>query len=272
MMKTSKVLFAIGLMLLPLVSANAQWQYNQQPQINVSGSAEIKVVPDEVDLKVGVETRDENVLTAKDDNDQRVAAALDFLKSRGVKDKDVQTDFVTIEPVYDDNSGSINPRTGLPWNAKTGTTTKPIFYLVRKAIGIKLTDVADFDMVLAGLITNGVNTVQGVEFRTTELRKYKDQARAEAIKAAKEKADAMASALGVKVGKPLDISVNDWGGWTEWSQGNWGYSGGFGGGGGGGGFQNVSQNAGGNPGENGPTFAVGEISVSANVSVTFLIQ
>lgn len=271
-MKTPRVLLAIGLTLLPLLSANAQWPGNpQQPQITVSGSAEIKVVPDEVDLNVGIETRDESLETAKADNDTKVAAALDFLKSRGVKDKDVQTDFITIEPIYDDNSGPINPSTGIPWNNRIGKTTKPEFYLVRKTIGIKLTNVADFDPVLTGLITNGVNVVRGIQFLTTELRKYKDQARAEAIKAAREKADAMADALGVKVGQPYDISVNDWGGWTEWSQGSWGYGGG-GGGGGFGGFQNVSRNAGGSPNEDGATLAVGEISVSASVNVTFLIQ
>lgn len=271
-MTTPKVLLALSLSLLPLASAHAQWRPDQEPaQINVTGSAEIKVVPDEVDLTVGVENRDENLQTAKDANDKSVTSALEFLKSQGVKDKDIQTDFVSIEPVYDDNSGPLNPRTGQPWSySANGKATKAEFYLVRKAIGIKLTNVAGFDAVLTGLITNGVNVVQGVEFRTTELRKYKDQARAEAIKAAKEKADAMASALGVTVGKPYNISVNDWGGWTQWSQNGWGY------GGGGGGapwaMQNVSQNAGGRPDENGPAFAVGEISISASVTVSFLIQ
>jgi uncharacterized protein len=259
-MKMHHVLLAIGLMIIPIASAKAD------PQISVSGSAEIKVVPDEVDLKVAVQSRDEKLETAKADNDERVARALDFLKNHGVKDKDIQTDFITVQPVYDDNfNPGINPQTGLPY--VIGNTITPKFYLVQKAIGIKLSNVADFDMILTGLITNGVNVVSGVEFRTSELRKYKDQARAAAIKAAKEKADAMASALGVKVGKPNNITVNDSGGWSQWYQNGWG-----GGGFGGNAFQNVSQNAGDGSDENGPTFAVGQISVSASVNVTFLIQ
>lgn len=247
-MKTCRILLTIALLTAPVVASYAQ------PQITVSGSAEIKVVPDEVDLNVGVESRDENLETAKENNDKRVAAALDFLKSHGVKDNDFQTDFVTIEPVYDYPYGT------------SGKTTKPTSYLVQKAIGVKLTNVADFDMILAGLITNGVNDVHGIQFRTSELRKYKDQARLAAIKAAKEKAEAMASAMDVKVGKPNAISVNDSGGWSQWPQNGWGYNGGANN------IQNVVQNAGGSPDENGTTFAVGEISVSANVSVSFLIQ
>jgi uncharacterized protein YggE len=155
----------------------------------------------------------------------------------------------------------------LPGYDKNGALIKPVYYLVRKTIGIRLTNVGGFDGILTGLITNGVNVVQGIDFRTSELRKYKDQARAMAVKAAKEKADAIASELGVKVGKPYNISVNDWGGWSSWSQGGYG-----GGGGGANAYQNVSQNAAGGPAENGSTFAVGQISVSANVNVTFLIR
>ena len=249
----------VGIITLPLLSANAQWGQNI-PLINVSGSAEIKVAPDEVDLSVSVETRDASLDIAKRQNDESVAKALDFLKHHGVKEKDIQTDYISVEPEYDGNDRSYQAQ------------IKPLYYQVSKGIGIKLTDVSSFDSVLTGLIANGVNNVQGVDFRTTDLRKYKDQARASAIRAAREKADAMAAEMGVKVGKPISINVQDTGGWTSWPGNNWGYGrraqGGFGGG-----FtQNSTQNAGGGSGENGPTFAVGQISVSATVSVTFLIQ
>jgi uncharacterized protein YggE len=206
-----------------------------------------------VDLNVSVETRDENLEAAKGQNDERVARALDFLKHSGVKDKDVQTDNLSIEPVYPPNQNYL-------------AQTKPAFYRVSKGIGVKLTDVGKFDGVLTGLITNGVNIVQGIDFRTTELRKYKDQARAMAIRAAKEKAEAMAGELGLKVGKPFSITVNDAGGWLSWGgRGFGGYNG----------LQNLSQNAAANGGgadENGATFAAGQISVSASVNVSFLIQ
>ena len=147
---------------------------------------------------------------------------------------------------------------------KAGTV--PLYYQVRKGIGIKLSDVGSFETVFTGLINNGVNYVQGVNFRTTELRKYKDQARSMAIKAAKEKAVAMAGDLGVKVGKPNSINVVDYGGWNSWSTGG-------GGGGAGGGYnQNVSQNPNNASGDAGTTFAVGQISISATVNVSFLIQ
>lgn len=262
----TRILLVIALTTMPLLSATAQWQ-QPRPEINVSGSAEVKVAPDEVDLNVSVETRNESLDEAKQQNDQRISQALAFLKKNGVKDKDVQTDYISVEPVFDPNA-YIDPSTGrpLPGYDRNKAATKPAHYLVRKGIGIKLSDVSNFDAVLTGLINNGVNYVQGIDFRTSELRKYKDKARAMAIKAAKEKAEAMATELGVKVGKPYSITVNDWGGWTSWSRGGWGY------GVGGGANQNVSQNAAASSGDTGATFAVGQISVSASVNVSFLIQ
>jgi len=251
-----------GYLLLPAVlalsiaAAPVAKAFDQSPpQINVSGSAEVKVAPDEVDLQMGVETRDVDLQVAQRKNNEQVAAALGFLKQQGIPEKDFQTGFISIEPAYDYNNSSVTAR------------IHPLYYIVRKNIGLKLTNVVTFDAVLTGLLATGVNSVQGIDFRTSELRKYKDQARGMAIEAAKEKAEAMASALGVKIGKPYNINVNDWSGWSGWSQNGFGF-----GGGGGGAFQNASQNAGGGGGESGPTFAVGQISISATVSVSFLMD
>lgn len=223
-------------------------------QINVTGSAEVKVIPDEIHLSVGVETRDENLDVARRQNDGRVAGALAFLKNSGIKDKDVQTDCLSVEPDYDYNRSHV----------------QPVAYIVRKSIEVRLTAVTNLDGILTGLLTNGVNYVHGIDFRTSQLRKYRDQAREMAIKAAREKADAMAAALDVKRGKVSSITVNDWtGGWGGYWN-NWGQRGG-----GNYAAQNAVQSLGdfsGNADAAGETFSVGEISVSASVNVSFAIE
>jgi hypothetical protein len=252
-MKT-RFLFALAVAALPFTSAFSQIM-TQPPQINVSGSAEVKVAPDEIRLSVGVETRDENLDVARRQNDERVSSALAFLKGSGVKDKDVQTDFISVEPDYNYNSSHV----------------KPVAYIVRKSIEIRVTAITNFEGIVTGLLTNGVNYVHGIDFRTSQLRKYRDQARELAIKAAREKADAMASALGVKRGKVSNISVNDWsGGWGGYG-GRWGAQWGFNG------QVNNVQNLGTLSDVAGAdtaaeTFSAGEISVSATVNVSFLIE
>lgn len=235
-------------MTLPVTQVSSQ-MVTQPPQISVSGSAEVKVAPDQIFLSVGVETRHESLEKAKQQNDESVAKALRFLKDNGVEDKNVQTDFISVEPTYDSNV----------------SRTKPVTYVIRKTIEIKLTTIASFEGLLTGLLTNGINNVHGIDFRTSQLRKHRDTARAMAIRAAKEKADAMASELGVKRGKVSSITANDWGG--SWSgMGGWGRHGG------GGMFQNAVQNVSGPSEESDGTLSIGQISVSATVNVSFLIE
>jgi uncharacterized protein YggE len=252
-MKT-RFLLTLAVAMLPFTPAFSQ-VLTPPPQINVSGSAEVKVAPDEIRLSVGVETRDENLDMARRQNDERIAGALAFLKGGGVKDKDVQTDFISVEPDYNYNSSHV----------------KPVAYIVRKSIEIRVTAITNFEGIVTGLLTNGVNYVHGIDFRTSQLRKYRDQARELAIKAAKEKAGAMASALGVKRGKVYNINVNDWsGGWCGY-QNRWGVQWAANG------QVNNVQNLGAlsdmaNADTAGETFSVGEISVSATVNVSFLIE
>lgn len=251
----------IALSLTTSLAATAQPWESSKPLISVSGSAEIKVVPDEIDLNVGVETRDKDLQEAKKQNDTQVSNALAFLKNEKLKDTDLKTDYINIVPVYPENN---NPYLISSTATSGALNTKPVYYIVRKTIGIKLTDVAKFDEILGGLVANGVNNVQGVDFRTSQLRKYRDEARANAVKAAHEKAQAMADELGVKLGKANSINENDFGGWNRWCGNGWNQFGG-------GLNQNSSQEAGG-PGSDTGTISMGEISVSASVNVSFLIE
>jgi uncharacterized protein len=222
----------------------------QPPQINVSGSAEVKVAPDEIRISVGVETRDENLDEAMRQHDERMKKALGFLKTSGVPDKNVQTDFIDVHPDYDSNFSKV----------------KPVIYVVRKSIEIKLTTVTNLEPVLTGLLKHGANYIHNVDFRTTQLRKHRDHARGLAMRAAREKAEALARELGVTCGKPLNISANEWGGSWNSSGSNWGgrnYSGQS---------QNTVQNMGGPSDSAGETLSIGQISVSASVSISFLID
>jgi uncharacterized protein YggE len=215
--------------------------------ITVSGTGEVKVAPDEVILRVGVESRNANLAEAKAENDAAVAKTLAFLRKE-VENKNIQTDFISFEPVYEN-----------------GDHIKPAAYWARNSVEVKLTDIKKLDGVIAGVMTNGVNTIHGIEFRTSELRKHRDTARAMAIKAAIEKANAAAKELNVTLGKIYNLSMNE-NGWGYYGS-YWGsrYS-----------YSNLSQNAmqvapGGGQDSEG-ALSAGQISVSASVAASFLVN
>jgi len=216
--------------------------------ITVTGDAEVRVAPDEVILTLGVETWDPNLEKAKSENDQRMQKILKVAKEFKIADDHVQTDHISVEPRYKDQ-----------WEHR-----EFVGYFVRKNVVFTLRDTSKFEDLLSSALEAGANYVHGIQFRTTELRKYRDEARSLAIKAAKEKADALAGELGQKVGKPQMIR-EDQAGWWSWYN-NW-----WGGRWGGPMSQNVIQNYGGQAQQD-STIALGQINVNARVTVSFELE
>ena len=245
----AKTLLAIAVLVMAFVITRAQ---STPPSIDVTAAAEVKVVPDEVVILFGVETTDVKLAAAKTDNDNRVKRLLAITQQLKIDPKFVQTDFITIEP----------------WEHEVIVNNERINrleYRVRKKVAVTLREVPKFEDLLSRALEAGVNYVHGVEFRTTELRKHRDRARELAIQAAKEKAELLAGQLGRHVGEAQRISEYG-GGW--YSPYNWW----------GGGYSNysnvqaqVSTQSGGSDYNEG-TIALGQITVTASVSVSFALR
>jgi len=251
---TRSVNVVVGLAVLALIVLLGGWTGSQEApseprRITVSGEAEVRVVPDEVILTLGVETEHVDLEIAKAENDQRVARILALADEHGIEAKHVQTDHISIEPRYKETY------------EKRGF----IGYFVRKTIVITLREIDDFEDLLTDVLTTGATHVHGIQFRTTALRQHKDQARALAVEAAQEKATAMAGALGQQIGEPTSIQ-EDQTGWWSWYGGWWGARWG------GGMTQNVIQDAGGDPTMTDGTLAPGQIAVQARVTVSFALK
>ena len=216
-------------------------------RITVSGEAEVRVVPDEVVLSLGVETWNKDMTIATAENDRIVNAVLALAAEYDIPPEHVQTDYISIEPRY--RNGYYEERDF-------------IGYFVHKTIVFTLRDLSQFEGLLADALEAGVNYVHGIEFRTTELRQHRDEARALAIRAAKEKAEALAGELDQKIGNPLDVQEVQsgwWSGYNAWWGSRWG----------GGMSQNVIQEVGGVSVLADSSVAPGQINVNARVSVTF---
>lgn len=249
-MKT-KTFGLLGVALVTLFSVGA-WITNaadsQQPRlITVSGNADVRVVPDEVILTLGVESWDKNLAVAKGENDGIVRKVLALAADYGITSEHLQTDYIAIEPRYRDGYYEQSDFIG---------------FFVHRSVVITLSDLSRFEGLLTDALNAGVNYVQGIEFRTTDLRTYRDQARALAVKAAQEKASAMAEELGQKAGKPQAITEEQnawWSGYGAWWGARWGSAM----------SQNVIQEINGTPLSVDASVAPGQISIVASVTVSF---
>jgi uncharacterized protein YggE len=230
----------MGLLALP-----AAGQSPAGPTMTVDGQAEIRVVPDEVVLTLGVETDASEILAATKANEERVAAVVAAALQAGVPRDRVRTEYLQIEPRWRELSD------------------RRVFlgYFARRSLSITLRDLSAFEPLLSSVLTAGANYVHGVEFRTTELRKHRDEARRLALVAAHEKAQAMSAALGQRIGAAIRVQEGNSGWWSPYS--HW-----WGSRGGGMAFQNVVQETGRTPADS-DGVVPGQISVTASVNVTF---
>lgn len=223
---------------------------NTGRSIQVSGTAVVNVVPDRVLIQLGIESNGKTPNMVEAANSNTINKIIRALKAKGIQEKDIVTDWYVIDPIYEDHD-SLHIKG----------------YRINNIIAITLRNISKVNQVIIAALDAGANQVVNVEFYLSDLRKYRDQARELAMKAAQEKAQDLASAAGTETGCVMSINENSWshyyGGWYGRHNNLW--------------TQNTVQNAspaGGDSGaltEAGPV-NLGQISVRAEVSATFNLK
>jgi uncharacterized protein len=158
----------------------------QQPYISVSGEGIIKVMPDRVLIHTGIENTGKDAKEVKNLNDATIDKVIKFLKNFGIQSQDYQTTQVRLFRSYDSDK-------------------KRNVFKASQTLKITLKDVSKYDELMIGLMDQGINQIQGIEFTSSEMEKHKAEARKQAVLQAKKKAEDYVSVLGQKVGKALLI-------------------------------------------------------------------
>ena len=159
--------------------------------IQVSGVAVVNVTPDRALIKLGVQSNGRSANEAQARNSATIKQVVKALKSQGIEAKDIATDWYTIEPLYEDYD-SLHIKG----------------YRIYNIVEVTMRDAGKSNDAIVAAFQAGANQVVDVQFYTSELRKYRDQAREAAMKAAMEKADALASTAGSGVNCVLNINEN----------------------------------------------------------------
>jgi uncharacterized protein YggE len=220
--------------------ATAAQQQREPPLITVTGEAEVRVVPDEVVFDLTVQTLNRDLRLAKSQTDERLKKTLELTRKYKIAPADVQTDYVKLEPRYRGND----------------ETRTLVGYSVRKDLVFTLRDASQAEEVLSELIEAGVTRINSISFRSSQLRKHRDEARALAIKAAQEKATALTAVIGQRIGKAYSIEEESPGGNFRASNMT----------------QNVVSFDGSGSSASEGTLALGQIKVSARVTVRFILD
>jgi uncharacterized protein YggE len=226
---------AVVILITMFASMSQAQEQKQIPQISVSGEGKINVKPDQVSINFGVENTGKDATEVKKLNDETVDKVVKFIKKFGIPTSDFQTTNVSLNRNYDYEKKKYN-------------------YQASQSITINLKDITKYDDLMMGLVDNGINNISNVEFKSSKIEEYKSEARKLAIKEAKHKAEDYVSVLNQKIGKAILINDNTQ---TYFPQPMYK-----------GAMMNVMAD------ESAPkeTLAVGEIEVTANVSISFILE
>ncbi len=191
-MLMKKLFFSTGILLFCVYYTMAQTPEKPVKKIEVTGSAEQEITPDEIYLGI----------TLKEylgDNKEKVPIdKLEKELQNAVKKAGIPSEDLQIENVASYNYWY--------WNQKKDKNKD---FLASKQYKLKLSDLNSLNQMLAYLDPKGIQSTSINDYSHTDIEKYRKDLKIKALQAAKEKATYLVESIGEKLGGIIEISEID---------------------------------------------------------------
>ena len=161
--------------------------------LDVSAEGRTARVPDVATIRAGVVTQGQTAAAALSENATRMARVLAALKQAGVAARDIRTASVALNPQYRYTEGQPPAVTG---------------YQASNSVSIRFRDVAKSGAILDALVAQGANQIDGPTLSLDKPDAALDEARTDAVKIARSRAELYAKAAGMSVVRIVTISEN----------------------------------------------------------------
>lgn len=180
------MLLAAGLFLA--VSTFAQKADVKEPEkkIEVTGSAEIEITPDEIYVNISLKEYQKN-------KNKVDISTLEKQLVKAVADAGIPKENLTIENVAGSN---------YTWPRKK---KDPVEYMASKQYRLKLNKLDKIDQILDAVDAEGIENTRIISYSSSKMQEYRKEAKIKALQAAKAKAEYMVAALGEKMGSIIEI-------------------------------------------------------------------
>ena len=177
---------------------------DREDQIHVMGSARVKAVPDIARVQIGVQIFDASLDEALAQNNSRSAAVIASLVQEGVAEGDVQTTMFQVSVQRD---------------YKREESDQIVGYWVQNQVVATIRDLDRVGQVLQTALEAGANNVYSLAFAVDDPEPLWREARAKAVEDARQRAQTLAEAAGVELGKVVFIDEMTGGGGPIYRQG-----------------------------------------------------
>jgi uncharacterized protein len=183
------LLFAVLMSLGPAIAQEPPYKV---PTLVVQGQGSVDKAPDQAEIAIAVETDGKSPAEAVEANTLAMTKIIADM-ARFIADKsDVQTQSLSLSPIYGDVSGPNNQPRIVSYKAMNG-------------VRVKVRDLTKLGDMLQIVVSAGANRLNGLTFQHKDVEKLQDEARRLAVLDAKRKAEIMVSAAGIRLGDVLSI-------------------------------------------------------------------
>ncbi|MHB9036282.1 MAG: SIMPL domain-containing protein [Armatimonadota bacterium] len=158
--------------------------------ITVTGTGEVKAQPDIAYLTFGISTQADDAAKAAKENSANTNAVIVAISKAGIPKSDIETTNYSVSPITDYKK----------------SPPVVVGYTVFNQIRVTVRSLNAIGSLIDAGVNAGANNVQGVNFSVEDDTALHQQALVNAIKQARAKAQAMAEAAGVKLGKLVAMS------------------------------------------------------------------
>jgi uncharacterized protein YggE len=166
----------------------------EDKRITVTGSGQVSVDHDMATVHVSVVADGKTAAEALSRNSDQMSAVFVRLDELGIEAGDRQTSGLSLYPIR--NQSSIQKQ----------NTPEIVGFSARNSLSLRLRDLDAVGEVLDGLVTQGINGIDSLQFGVDDPKPVLDEARRLAVKDALGKAALFAQAAGVKAGAVTQIS------------------------------------------------------------------
>jgi uncharacterized protein YggE len=191
--KTLKITIIVGILIFSFSALWFVYEYSKsRPELrtfSVLGEGKEVVVPNIAEIRIGVISEGLNLTTLQKENSEKMNRIINFLKEKGIDEKDIQTENYSVTPKYDYSKS--------PYRI--------VGYTISQDLRVKVRDLSKIGEILSQAVNYGANNVSGPSFTVDDKEVYLEKAREKAIKNAKEKAEKIAKTAGFKLGEIINI-------------------------------------------------------------------
>ncbi|MDO7843105.1 SIMPL domain-containing protein [Sphingomonas sp. CA1-15] len=159
--------------------------------LDVSAEGRTTRVPDVATIRAGVVTQGATAAAALADNAARMTKVFASLKKAGIAERDIRTANVSLSPQYRYADGQAPAVTG---------------YQASNSVSVRFRDIAKSGAILDALVGVGANQIDGPNLALDQPDAALDEARADAVKKARARAELYAKAAGLSVSRIVSIA------------------------------------------------------------------